>query len=274
MLDTKINKFSDSELKIQVDGNIGEEVILFQSTSAPVNDHLMELLLLADTAKRAGASKIIAVIPYFGYGRQDRCTYKNGPISASLVAKMIEAAGITKIITLDLHSNQLEGFFNIPVVNLVAESIFFPVIQKQENTIVVSPDLGGISRARSYSLLLGVQMAIVNKSRDLNNICSTNGIMGDVKGKHCVIVDDIIDGANTICLATDLLFEKGASSVEAIVTHGVLSGDAIKKVENSGLKNLYVADSIPITELTDKLTVLPAHELFAAALKQHAGTVI
>ena len=142
VLDTKLSKFNDGELKIQVHGLIGKEILLIQSTSAPVNDHLMELLLLADTARRGGAKRIIAVIPYFGYSRQDRCDYKNGPISASVVIKMIEAAGVTEVITLDLHSNQLEGVFNIPIKNLSTQSIFFPVIQGQVNNIVISPDIG------------------------------------------------------------------------------------------------------------------------------------
>ena len=267
VLDTKLSKFNDGELKIQVHGLIGKEILLIQSTSAPVNDHLMELLLLADTARRGGAKRIIAVIPYFGYSRQDRCDYKNGPISASVVIKMIEAAGVTEVITLDLHSNQLEGVFNIPIKNLSTQSIFFPVIQGQVNNIVISPDIGGISRARNYGSLLGTDLAIINKSRDLNNVCSMSEIIGDVKGRHCIIIDDIIDGANTVCLATELLLKNGANSVEAIVTHGVLSGDAVAKIQKSALKHLYISDSISNPVLPDKLSVLPTHELLAAAIK-------
>ncbi len=265
-LDTKLSKFNDGELKIQVHGFIGKEVVLVQSTSAPVNDHLMELLLLADTTRRAGAERIVAIIPYFGYSRQDRSDYKNGPISASVVIKMIEAAGVTEVITLDLHSSQLEGFFSIPIKNLSTESIFFSVIQKQVNTIIVSPDIGGISRARNYGSLLGTDLAIINKSRDLNNVCSMSEIIGDVKDKHCIIIDDIIDGANTVCLATELLLAKGANSVEAIVTHGVLSGDAVAKVQKSALTHLYISDSIRHLVLPDKISVLPIHELLAAVI--------
>ena len=267
LLDTNLSKFNDGELKIQVHGLIGKEVLLVQSTSSPVNDHLIELLLLADTAKRAGAEKIIAVIPYFGYSRQDRSDYKNGPISASVVIKMIEAAGITEVITLDLHSSQLEGVFNIPIKNLSTSSIFFPIIQDQANNIIVSPDIGGISRAKNYSSLLGTDLAIINKSRDLNSICSMSEIIGDVKDKCCIIVDDIIDGADTVCLATDLLLANGAKSVEAIVTHGVLSGGALAKIQKSALKHLYITDSINNPALPAKISVLPIYELLAAVIE-------
>lgn len=261
LLDTKIDNFSDSELRVQVSDNIGKDIIIVQSTSTPVNNHLMELLFLADTAKRAGAQNIIAIIPYFGYSRQDRCTYKYGPISASLVIKMLESAGITEIITLDLHSSQLEGMFNVPVTNLSTESIFFPILKNKKNIIAVSADIGGIQRARNYSSLLGVDLAIINKSRDMNNIPSMSEIIGDVAGKDCIIVDDIVDGANTVCMATELLLKNGAASVRAIITHAVLSGDAITKIENSSLKNIYVSDSIYHEKLPDRFTVIPIHEL-------------
>jgi ribose-phosphate pyrophosphokinase len=266
LLETSINKFGDGELNLQIHGKISKEVIIVQSTSSPVNDHLMELLLLSDAAKRAGASRIIAVIPYFGYSRQDRCTSKNSPISASLVIKMIESAGINEVITLDLHSDQLEGFFNIPVANLSTESIFFPLL-KQKKIVVVSPDIGGVQRARIYSSLLGCELAIISKKRDLDNICSVTGIMGDVKGKDCVIVDDIIDGASTVCLATDMLYKEGANNVEAIITHGVLSGDARAKITQSGLNKLYITDSIDIKEEHSKITILPIYKLLAVYLK-------
>jgi ribose-phosphate pyrophosphokinase len=243
LLDTKISRFGDSELKVQVNDNIGDEVAIIQSTNAPVNDHLMELLLLADTAKRAGAKRIVAIVPYFGYSRQDRCTYKYGPISASLVIRMLEASGITEVITFDLHSQQLEGMFNIPVTNLSTESIFFSMLEHMKNIIIVSPDIGGISRARNYSSLMGADLAIINKSRDQNNQCAMSEIIGKVQGKNCIIVDDIVDGAATICLATELLLANGALSVEATVTHGVLSGNAMEKIDNSKLSHLYISDT-------------------------------
>ncbi len=263
LLDTTISRFSDGELKVQVNDNIGDEVAIIQSTSFPVNDNLMELLLLADTAKRAGARRIIAIVPYFGYSRQDRCTYKYGPISASLVIKLIETVRITELITFDLHSEQLEGVFNIPVTNLSTESVFFPILEHMKNIIIVSPDIGGIPRARNYSSLMGVDLAIINKSRDQNNQCNMSEIIGKVQGKNCIIVDDIVDGASTICLATELLLASGAISVTAIVTHGVLSGQALQKIEDSKLSHLYISDTIDNKSKlkSSKITVLPVHEL-------------
>ncbi|MDA9163771.1 ribose-phosphate diphosphokinase [Rickettsiaceae bacterium] len=261
ILETKIDNFSDGELRVQVLDNIDTEVMIVQSTSSPVNNHLIELLLLVDTAKRAGAEKITAVIPYFGYSRQDRCTYKHGPISASLVIKMLEAAGVTKMITLDLHSSQLEGMFNVPITNFSTESIFFPALEGKENMLIVSPDIGGTARARNYSSLFGTDLAIVNKSRDANNECSMSEIIGNVDGKDCVIVDDIVDGASTLCMATELLLKNGAKNVSAIVTHAVLSGDSIKKIEQSALERIYVSDSIHHNALPAKFTVMPIHEL-------------
>ena len=269
MLNTQINKFSDGEIKVQVHGRIGKDVVLVQSTSNPVNDNLLELLLLADTVKRAGATNIIAIIPYFGYSRQDKCTYKNGPISARLVAKLIESSGINSIITLDLHSSQIEGFFDIPITNFNTASLFLPILEKQDNIIMVSPDIGGVARARNYSELLGVDLAIINKSRDLNNKCTMNGLVGEVKDFHCVIVDDIIDSANTICSATDLLLNQGAFSVSALITHGVLSDNAIEKVEKSGLRSVYISDSINVLNNSQKITIVPVHELLASALSQN-----
>lgn len=266
LLTTTINNFNDGELKVQVDGNIGKDIIIVQSTSTPVNDHLMELLLLADTAKRAGAKNIIAIIPYFGYSRQDRCTHKNGPISASLVIRMIEAAGITHVITLDLHSTQLEGMFNIPITNLSTESLFFSVGENKQNTIIVSPDIGGTPRARNYSSLFGTDLAIVNKTRDINNNCSMSEVIGNVSNKHCIIVDDIVDGASTLCMATDLLLKQGAKSVEAIVTHAVLSDGAIEKIKDSEISKIYITDSIYHEKLPKKFITLPIHELIGIIL--------
>lgn len=267
LLSTKIDNFHDGELRVQVDGQIGKDIIIVQSTNTPVNDHLMELLLLADAAKRAGAKNITAVIPYFGYSRQDRCTYKNGPISSSLVIKMIETAGVNHVITLDLHSTQLEGMFNIPITNLSTESIFFSAGESKQNTIIVSPDIGGIPRARNYCSLFGMDLAIVNKTRDINNSCLMSEIIGDIDNKNCIIVDDIVDGANTLCKATELLMEKGAKSVEAIITHAVLSGDAIKKIEKSEVSKVYVTDSIYHKKLPNKFTTFPIHELVGVVIK-------
>lgn len=268
LLLTKIDHFHDGELRVQVEGKIGKDIIIVQSTNTPVNDHLMELLLLADTAKRAGAQNIISIIPYFGYSRQDRCTYKNGPISSSLVIKMLETSGINHVITLDLHSAQLEGMFNVPITNLSTESIFFPVGKNRNNTIIVSPDVGGIPRARNYCSLFGMDLAIVNKTRDVNNKCLMSEVIGDVDGKNCIIVDDIVDGASTLCMATELLIKKGAKSVEAIITHSVLSKDAKRKIDESRVDKIYTTDSINHIELPNKFTILPIHELIGSVIKE------
>jgi ribose-phosphate pyrophosphokinase len=267
LLNTNTSRFNDGELRVQIEGRISDNVAIIQSTSTPVNDHLMELLLIADTAKRAGAKNIIAVIPYFGYSRQDRCTYKNGPISSSLVIKMIELSGINHVITLDLHSSQLEGVFSIPITNLSTESIFFPVGQNKHNTIIVSPDIGGITRARNYSSLFGVDLAIINKSRDLNNHCLMSQVIGNVSGKNCIIVDDIVDGANTLCMASYLLLNSGAKSVEAIITHAVLSSGSVENILGSKIKKVHITDSILHKNLPDIFNILPSNELIVNSLE-------
>jgi ribose-phosphate pyrophosphokinase len=263
LLHTKINNFGDGELRIEIDDNIEEEVIIIQSTSHPANDHLIELLLLIDTAKRAGAKIITAIIPYFGYSRQDRCTYKHGPISASLVAKILEAAGVTKIITLDLHSKQLEGVFNVPIINLDPASIFFPIYKDTPDTIVVSPDIGGIARARNFSSLLGKDLAIINKSRDNNNECFMSQVIGHVKDKKCIIIDDIVDSGNTLCKAADLLKENGALQIEAYITHAVLSSDAKEKIMLSKIDKIFVSNSISHKTLPNKFVTICVEELIS-----------
>lgn len=268
ILTTKVDNFNDGELRIQVMDRISKDVVIIQSTSYPANNHLMELLLLADTAKRAGAQNITALIPYFGYSRQDRCTYKFGPVSAALVIKLLEASGITRVITLDLHSPQLEGVFNIPVINLDPASLFFPEVQNDDDIIVVSPDIGGIARARSFSSLLGKDIAIINKSRDHNNECHMSSVIGQVKNKKCVIIDDIIDSAGTLCKAAELLLQNGALEVICFASHAVFSGGAAVKIEKSETKKVYVSDSICHHQLPDKVKVLSAAKLLAAGLKE------
>ncbi len=269
LLNTKVSNFSDGELKVQVHGSIGSDVIIVQSTSQPVNDSLMELLLLTDTAKRAGAKNIIAVIPYFGYARQNMSFEKNSPISVSLVIKMLECAGVTQVITLDLHSKQIEGIFNISVKNLEVTDLFLPIIKDQENKIIVTPDIGGISRARIYSKMLRVDLAIMNKTREYNDECVINGIIGDVKNKNCFIIDDIIDSASTICLAAELLHNNGAQSINALITHGVLSSNALQKVEKSHLTKLYITDSINLNQDTNKITILPIVNLIYSQISNN-----
>jgi ribose-phosphate pyrophosphokinase len=244
LLASQTTSFQDGEMKVQVNDPIGSDVVIIQSTSYPANDHLMELLLLIDTAKRAGARHITAVIPYFGYSRQDRCTYKYGPLSASLVVRMLETAGVNKVITLDLHSAQLEGVFSVPITNISIEKIFIAHLIKSDNYVVISPDIGGITRARSVSALLDCDLAIINKSRDSTNSVSMSEIYGNIKGKKCLLVDDIIDSGNTLIKAAQLLHEHGAKSVEACVSHAVLSGNAKINLVNSIIDKIYVSDSV------------------------------
>jgi ribose-phosphate pyrophosphokinase len=267
MLRTKIDNFGDGELRVQVLDKIGKDVAIIQSTNAPVNNHLMELLLLIDTAKCAGSTTITAVIPYFGYSRQDRCTYQYGPISANLVVRMIEAAGATKIITMDLHSGQIEGKFNIPIENFSTENIFFPALKNKKNIVIVSPDIGGVKRAKNYSKVLGCKLAVIDKIRDINNAVSMHTITGDILDKNCIIVDDIVDSADTLCMATELLLKNGAKSVEVVITHAVLSSGAIQKIMDSPLKTIYISDSIRHENLPEKFKIFEIYKLVGDALK-------
>lgn len=266
LLKTKIGNFSDGELRVEIQDNIEENVIIVQSMSNPVNDHLMELLLLIDTAKRAGAKNITSLIPYFGYSRQDRCTYKHGPISASLVIKLLETAGVTKVITLDLHSKQLEGVFNVPIINLDPASIFFPFYTDAVDTVVVSPDIGGIARANNFSIFLDKDLVIINKTRNTDNECSMSKIIGNVRNKKCIIIDDIVDSGHTLCKAADLLKENGAVAIEAYVTHPVLSSDSKERIMNSQIDKIFVSDSIYHSSLPNKFIVTFIDELISCGL--------
>ena len=278
----KVTKFSDGEFKVQVSGIIDKEVIIVHSTVSPVNDNLIELLLLTDLLQRAGAQKIIAIIPYFGYARQDRQDrqdrqevqiqdHLNSSLGASTAIKLIESLGINEVITLDLHSKKSRDYFNIPIYNLKAIDVFLAVIKEQnnfnkENIVIVSPDHGGIIRAREYAQKLKIDLAIINKVRDINNICFINDLDGSVTGKHCIIIDDIVSEANTLCHAVEFLLSKGAISVEAFVTHGVFCANAIAKIKDSPLSHLYITDSIPHYGLPDKITVLAIDELLASTV--------
>ena len=262
-------KFEDQELRIQIDGTLYEQdVVIIQSTSKPANDNLMELLLLIDTAKRAVAKRITVVIPYFGYSRQDRPSYTYGPISASLVATLIEAAGADRIITLDLHSRQIEGFFHVGVKNMEILSLFVPIFPDVHDCIVVSPDVGGLCRAQKFASMLGVNLAVINKSRAINGECSVSEVIGDVNGKKCIIIDDIIDTGNTLCLASDLLIKRGATSVTACATHGVFSSKCIDKILASSISDVYVTDSIKQTTFPDKIKLLTVSQVLANAISQ------
>jgi ribose-phosphate pyrophosphokinase len=267
LLCTKIENFANGELKVQILDKVGQDVAIIQSTNAPTNDHLIELLLLIDAAKCAGAKNIIAVVPYFGYSRQDKASYEDGPIALNLIFKMIEAAGATKIITLDFHSNLAVRGCNIPIENLSTESIFLPELQNMENIIVVSPDAGGVERARKYSSLLSCNFAVIEKIRDENNSPVAKKIVGDVKGKNCIIIDDIVDSGNSLCVAAELLLKQGAENIQAIVTHALLSGRAAQKIMDSAIKTIYISDSVRQNNLSVKFKIVASHKLLSSILK-------
>ena len=253
-----VDKFSDNELNIRVDEHVrGKDVFILQSTCFPANDNLMELIILIDALRRSSASRITAVIPYFGYARQDRrVRSERVPISAKLVADMLQSAGADRILTIELHSDQIQGFFNIPVDNVYGTKVLHNHIVKSsyKNQIIVSPDVGGVVRARALAKLLDdADLAIIDNRREKENSSQVMNVIGDVKGKTCILVDDIIDTAGTICNAADALKEKGANKVVSYATHAVLSGPAIERISNSKLDELIVTDTIPLSEKASKL---------------------
>lgn len=260
-----ITKFSDGEYQPGYDETVrGNFVFIIQSTFQPT-DNLFELLLMIDAAKRASAYKVVAVIPYFGFARQDRKDRPRVAIGAKLVADLLTAAGADRIITMDLHADQIQGFFNVPVDHLFASAIFIPYLKnlKLKNLAIASPDTGGTKRANAYAKFLGAPMVIGYKSREKANVVSEMRIIGDVKEKNVVIVDDIIDTAGTIAKAADVLLQNGALSVRAIITHPVLSGEAYERIENSKLKELIVSDTIPLKKQSSKIKVLSVADVFA-----------
>ena len=247
-----ISKFSDGEISVELNENVrGKDVFVIQPTCAPTNDSIMELLLMADALHRASANRITAVIPYFGYARQDRRVRSaRVAISAKVVADMIGAVGVKRVLTVDLHAEQIQGFFSIPVDNVYGSPVLTDDIERQnyENLIVVSPDIGGVVRARAVAKKLNVDLAIIDKRRPAANVAQVMHIIGDVAGRTCLIVDDMVDTAGTLCKAADALKEHGATRVVAYSTHPVLSGPAIKNIENSNLDSLVVTDTIPLSE--------------------------
>ncbi len=247
-----IRRFSDMEVFVEIEENIrGEDVFLIQPTSYPANDNLMELLVCLDALKRASAQRITAVVPYYGYARQDRKSGPRTPISAKLVANLITTAGASRVVTLDLHAGQIQGFFDILVDNLFAAPVFSKDIRERydgEELMFVSPDVGGVLRARALARRLDAGLAIIDKRRERAGVSEVMNIIGDVSGRQCVIVDDIVDSAGTLCNAADALMEAGAKSVTAYVTHGVLSGGAVARVTGSSLEALVTTDSILATE--------------------------
>lgn len=263
-----IGKFSDGETSVTVKETVrGCDCYIIQSTCPPVNDNLMELLVLADALRRSAANRIIAVIPYFGYGRQDRRAKSHDPITARLVAQMIQAAGIDHVVTIDLHASQIQGFFDIPVDNLSGISVAVEHISEidSENSVVVSPDLGSVARARHYAELIGSSLAIIDKRRPKPNVSEVMNIIGDVSGKRAIIIDDMVDTAGTLCNCAKALKENGAVTVDAFASHGVMSGPAWDRVEKSDLNSLIFLDTIPI-ERRGKVTTISVEFLLAKAI--------
>ena len=272
-----MRRFADMEVFVEIDENIrGEDVFLIQSTCYPANDNLMELLIAIDALRRSSARRITAVIPYFGYARQDRRTGPRTPISAKLVANMITTAGANRVLTLDLHAGQIQGFFDIPTDNLIISPVFIPDIEKRyagEELVIVSPDVGGVVRARAIAKRLNAELAIIDKRREKAGVSEVMHIIGDVEGKTCIMVDDIVDSAGTLCNGAVALMNHGAKSVSAYVVHGVLSGGAVARVSSSPITRLVTSDSIPASESIrackniEQLTIAP---LLAEAIKRIA----
>tara|TARA_A100001015_G_scaffold42141_1_gene46128 strand:- start:3430 stop:4365 length:936 start_codon:yes stop_codon:yes gene_type:complete len=270
-----IRRFADEEVYVEIKENIrGEDVFVIESTSYPANDNLMELLVIIDALKRASAKRITAVLPYFGYARQDRKPGPRTPISAKLVANLISTAGADRVLTVDLHAEQIQGFFDIPTDNLFAGPVFSRDIKDQfdlSNLVAVSPDIGGVVRARAIASKFGASIAIVDKRRPKAGESEVMNIIGDVDGKDCIILDDIIDSAGTICNAADKLIEIGAKSVTAYVTHGVLTGKALSRIKDSKLKEVVITDTINNTENDKelgKVRIIPISVLLGEAIRR------
>ncbi len=275
LVNSSIRKFADGEIYIEINENIrGNSIFIIQSISSPANDNLMELLLCIDALKRSSAKNITAVIPYFGYARQDRKVVPRTSISAKLVSNLITQAGADRIVTVDLHAGQIQGFFDIPVDNLFSTPIFARHVRKKiksKKIICVAPDVGGTERARSLGKLLNAELAIVDKRRPKPGQSEVMNVIGDVKDKTCVIVDDIIDSGGTIINAATALKKRGAREVYVYITHGVLSGDAVKKIKKSVIKNLVITDTIDNVEKTKNvknIEVLPISALMGEAIKR------
>ena len=275
LVNSSIRKFADGEVYVEINENIrGNSIFIVQSISSPANDNLMELLLCIDALKRSSAKNITAVIPYFGYARQDRKVVPRTSISAKLVSNLITKAGADRIVTVDLHAGQIQGFFDIPVDNLFATPIFARHVRKKiksKKMICVAPDVGGTERARALGKLLNLGLAIVDKRRPKPGQSQVMNVIGDVKDKTCIIVDDIIDSGGTIVNAAKALKGRGAKEVYVYITHGVLSGDAVKKIKNSVIKNLVITDTIDNAEKTKNvknIEVLPISGLMGEAIKR------
>lgn len=265
-----INTFSDGEFQPSFEESVrGSDVFIIQSTFPPA-DNLMELLMMVDAAKRASAQRIVAIMPYFGLARQDRKDKPRVPIGAKLVANMLEAAGVTRIMTMDLHADQIQGFFEVPVDHIFASTIFIPYIKSLnlENLTMASPDMGGTKRASAYAKFLHAEVAVCYKQRKKANVIEDMFLIGDVEGRDVIIVDDMVDTAGTLVKAAEIMIEKGALSVRAIATHAILSGDAYNRIENSHLTELIVTDSIPLAQQSNKVKIISVADLFSNIIKK------
>ncbi|SMP23502.1 ribose-phosphate pyrophosphokinase [Shimia sagamensis] len=280
LIDARVERFNDAEIFVEVYDNVrGEDMFIIQSTSNPANDNLMELLIMSDALRRSSASRITAVIPYFGYARQDRRTKARTPITAKLVANMMVEAGIERILTMDLHAAQIQGFFDIPVDNLYASPVFALDIKAQfkdqlDDVMIISPDVGGVARARELAKRINAPLAIVDKRREKPGEIAEMTVIGNVAGKKCIIVDDICDTAGTLCKAAEVLIEHGATEVHSYISHGVLSGPAIERITNSVMKSLVITDSIEPTEAVkgaSNIRIVPTAPMFAQAILNTAN---
>ncbi|MFV9689497.1 MAG: ribose-phosphate pyrophosphokinase [Desulfobacteria bacterium] len=273
-----VTRFSDREIQIEIRENIrGKDVFVMQSTSAPVNDNLVELLLMLDACKRSSAIRITAVVPYFGYARQDKKVAPRVPISAKLVADMITMAGANRIITMDLHAGQIQGFFDIPVDNIFAAPVVLDYIKENliENLVVVSPDAGGVERARAFAKRLHAELAIIDKRREAPNIAKAMNVIGDVKGKKVIVLDDMVDTAGTLVQAAEALVSRGVEEVYAYCTHAVLSGPAVDRISNSPFKAVVVTNTISLNDKArecEKIRVLSISDLLGETMiRSHTG---
>jgi len=280
LVPAELNRFSDGEICVEVKENIrGKDVFLVNSTCTPVNESLMELLIMIDTAKRSSAQRITAVIPYFGYARQDRKSASRTPITAKLVADLLQRAGADRILTMDLHAGQIQGFFDIPVDDLTSRVVFAKDIKRsigireepeveQAGTVFVSPDAGGAVRARKFADMFHGDIAIVDKRRPEAGVAEVMALIGDVKNKHAILVDDIVDSGGTLCKAAEAILDAGALSVRAYITHGVLSNGASKKIDASKLEELVISDSIPYKGTSKKVRQVSLAPLFGEAMRR------
>ena len=270
-----VKRFADNEIFVEMKENVrGEDVFVIQSTSYPANDNLMELLIIIDTLRRASAKRITAVLPYYGYARQDRKPGPRTPITSKLVANMIDKAGANRVLTMDLHAGQIQGFFDIPTDNLFAAPVLVEDIKSKlskDTPIIVSPDVGGVVRARIIAKRIGADLAIVDKRREKAGESEVMNIIGDVEGRECFMIDDIVDSAGTLCNASDALIKQGATKVYSYVTHGVLSGKAVERVNNSSLTKLLITDTIEESDAvkkSNKIDVISISSLLGEAIKR------